>query len=107
MRCSVCNKEVEFAFRVTQDAKTGEWHCEHDSPNIGSIDKLANLRKENRTQTAEARKMAMHAMAEKQQENPDIMLAPVDNARPMGNAPIAVPKSVLDSLNKKRPEGYA
>lgn len=103
--CSVCGKPAEFALRVFQDPKTKEWHCEHDKSDIGS-NRLENTRKENREMTAQAMRMAQEAQSQESAANPDVPLSPIQGASQFGGDTVKIKKSVIDSLENKRPDNY-
>lgn len=66
---------------------------------------LSVLRKENADRSREARQMANEAMDRQNRENPEITLNPIQGSKT--KEPIKIRKSIIDSLESKKPESYA
>lgn len=99
MICSVCGKEVEYAFRTWQDPKTKIWNCEHDKASIGSSP-LEAQRKANRDITIDAQRRAGEAVRESEAIDPTRDIR-VQNPDPRFGGNVKVRQSTLDKLTEK------
>lgn len=94
--CSVCNKPYEYGLSVHY-APDGTQTCSHDSDI--KRDPKAGLRRENRTRSMDAQRLAAQHRASMPTEETVIVKDP-EGKRP----PQAVPKKMVENLTKKYEE---
>jgi hypothetical protein len=113
-----CLKNKEHSFSVPKPVEIeGIWHwrglikcvycgsedLEEDLA-VSTVERdRENIRKENRELTQQAMRMAQEARIGEANFNPDVAITPVENPSRFGGGTFQVKKSIIDSIQSKKP----
>jgi hypothetical protein len=113
-----CLKNQEHKFSVPKPKEIeGVWHwkgkikCVYcGSDNLeeelvvsSSVRDLENVRKENIEMTRQAIQMAQSARMSEESFNPNVAVSPVENSSRFGGDTVQIKKSIIDSIQSKKP----